>query len=315
MKNNQLTVSIGIPAYNEEANIGYLLESLLGQKVESAKLIEILVFDDGSSDSTAQIVDSFNNPTIKIFKGKNRIGQQLRQNQIVKNYKSDILIILEGDTLPHDEYTIEELIHPFTQKINKKLGMVVGVHKAMTPKMLFEKILFHGHHLKQGIFNKWKNGDNIYNCGGHSMKALSRNFTDNLTWPKDVPEDAFTYMQLNKLNFKIKRTRKAVAYIRNVNNFADRIKQCSKFQSGKKSLVKYFGDEAVNSEYKIPIFLIILETIKYFLRQPFWTLMYLFEVFINRIYTKNAQEFKAKHEVYYSSKILLRAQRSSIHAQ
>ena len=127
MKNKRLTVSIGIPTYNEEANIGYLLKSLLNQKLKSAKFVEILVFDDGSTDSTAQIVDSFNNPAIKIFRGKNRIGQQLRQNQIVKNYKSDILIILEGDILPHDEYTIEELILPFTQKINKILGMVVGI--------------------------------------------------------------------------------------------------------------------------------------------------------------------------------------------
>src|SRR5262245_1575021 len=47
------SVSVIVPARNEEANIEACLTSLLAQDVE----LEILVADDGSTDSTAAIVE------------------------------------------------------------------------------------------------------------------------------------------------------------------------------------------------------------------------------------------------------------------
>jgi glycosyltransferase involved in cell wall biosynthesis len=49
-------VSVVIPCFNEEANIGRCLDSLLSQK---AKPHEIIVVDGGSKDRTAEIVKSF----------------------------------------------------------------------------------------------------------------------------------------------------------------------------------------------------------------------------------------------------------------
>ena len=46
------TVTIGIPAYNEEQNIGVLLSKLLAQKQIHYKLKEILIYLDGSIDHT-----------------------------------------------------------------------------------------------------------------------------------------------------------------------------------------------------------------------------------------------------------------------
>ena len=48
----KLTVTIGIPAYNEEANVRNLLVSLLAQKETNFKLQEIIVVSDGSTDKT-----------------------------------------------------------------------------------------------------------------------------------------------------------------------------------------------------------------------------------------------------------------------
>lgn len=55
---NHYTISVIIPARNEEHNIGKLLKSLISQ---SYPIHEIIVVDDNSSDNTSQVVKSFQN--------------------------------------------------------------------------------------------------------------------------------------------------------------------------------------------------------------------------------------------------------------
>ena len=50
------TVTIGIPAYNESANIGRLINDVLGQKQNHFRLAKIIVVSDCSSDATVSIV-------------------------------------------------------------------------------------------------------------------------------------------------------------------------------------------------------------------------------------------------------------------
>ena len=49
---NTQSITIGIPAYNEEANIKYLLKLLLNQKIKNAAIHEVIVVSDGSTDGT-----------------------------------------------------------------------------------------------------------------------------------------------------------------------------------------------------------------------------------------------------------------------
>ena len=68
----KLTVTIGIPAYNEEKNIGRLLKSLSNQKGDDFTLNEIVVLSDGSTDMTNEIVHSQSklNRKVKLLAGK-----------------------------------------------------------------------------------------------------------------------------------------------------------------------------------------------------------------------------------------------------
>ena len=56
-----LTCSIGITVYNEQANIGRLLEALLNQKLESVIINEIIVIASGCTDNTEGVVQRFAN--------------------------------------------------------------------------------------------------------------------------------------------------------------------------------------------------------------------------------------------------------------
>lgn len=303
----KLNLSIGIPAFNEEGNIAHLINSVLAQRQSSFNLLEIIVIADGSQDKTVSIVRKFKNPRIKLVVGKKRLGQQFRQNQILKLYKGDVLIILEADILLYNDRSLGELVKPFLRKKFKKLGMVVGIPIAVKPKTFLEKILYHGSHLKTNVFKHWKNGKNLYVCGGHSMKALSRDFTKKLSWPKDVPEDAYTYLRLRDLGFDFFRNPKAKAYMRNTAKFKDRLKQVRKFVNGKKALKKYFPQDIIRTEYEIPLVMIIKYSIWEFLKNPIWTMLYFLEFAVNRFLTIKTGKFSYLYEPYGSTKTLIDA--------
>lgn len=301
----KLKVSIGVPALNEEKNIVLLLSTLLTQKRTNFELTEIIVITDGSTDATPELVKSIKNKKIKLIVGEKRRGQQERQNQIIEMYEGDILVLLEADILPATQLTIAELVKPFTMPNAETIGMVVGNARTVQARGFFEKIMTEGHIFKQKMFAEWKNGLNVYTAGGHAMKALSRTFTGQLHYPVNVPEDAYTYLALKNTHLRMVRRAKAVTYMRNVTHFTDRIRQCTKFQSGKKSLGRYFSKKLLHEAYDVPITILITNCLKEFFREPFWFSLYILEACINRMFSKHIQRFNALHTTYQSSKNLL----------
>ena len=69
--NGHPSVSLVIPAFNEEKYIGSLLDQMLHQDYPQDK-IEIFVADGGSSDKTREIVSTYagKNPRIKLLLNK-----------------------------------------------------------------------------------------------------------------------------------------------------------------------------------------------------------------------------------------------------
>ena len=67
-------ISVIIPARNEEKNIRACLDSIISQQYPS-HLLEIIVVDDAGTDSTADIVSSFNHPCLKLIRLSEEKGQ------------------------------------------------------------------------------------------------------------------------------------------------------------------------------------------------------------------------------------------------
>lgn len=303
MKRN-INLSVGIPAYNESENIIHLLDSLVSQKREGFTLLEIIVASDGSTDSTVNLVRRYKKFQIKIIEGKKRLGQQVRQNQLLRAFSGDVLAIIEGDILLADNSVLSQLVKPYLEgKMN--LGMVIGQGKPLKPEGFYERVLFHGLEFKRKLFASWRGGLNVYTAGGHSMKAVSRQFAERLSWPKHVPEDAYTFFRLKELGFDVVRNPKAQAYMRNVTNFSDRKKQVKKFMSGKKALENFFPKDWLLAEYMISPTFVLKSLYKYFKKEPVWTVLFLGELVTNRIAVLRRSAFSALHDIYSSSKKLV----------
>lgn len=73
----KLRCSVGVTAYNEEANIGHLLDALLNQHLFDVEITEIIVVASGCSDNTVPIVKRYmaDNPTIKLINQPQREGK------------------------------------------------------------------------------------------------------------------------------------------------------------------------------------------------------------------------------------------------
>jgi cellulose synthase/poly-beta-1,6-N-acetylglucosamine synthase-like glycosyltransferase len=100
------TVTIIVTAYNEERCIGAKLDNLLGLNYPS-ELVEVLVASDGSSDSTGEIVTSYDPRRVRLLHLEGRCGKTACQNAAAALASSEILVFtdattrLAGDALKH----------------------------------------------------------------------------------------------------------------------------------------------------------------------------------------------------------------------
>ncbi|MEI7812278.1 MAG: glycosyltransferase [Ignavibacteria bacterium] len=119
--------SILIPAHNEERVIGKTIEAMLRLNYPKDKL-EIIVINDGSSDSTRAIIESYATLDKRVVlydipKGQGGKGKSRTLNLGIKTAKSDVIAIYDADNTPDPNalrYLVIQLIS------NKELGAVIG---------------------------------------------------------------------------------------------------------------------------------------------------------------------------------------------
>jgi glycosyltransferase involved in cell wall biosynthesis len=106
-----LKVTIGIPSFNEEKNILNLLRSIVKQKSEHFTICEIIISDD-SSDNTIRLVEEFadsSETAIRCLHHSSRMGVGNAWNEIFLNAKGDVIVMYDGDVIPHED-SIQQLL-------------------------------------------------------------------------------------------------------------------------------------------------------------------------------------------------------------
>src|SRR3989344_5151286 len=90
-------VSIIIANYNGEDYLGTCLKSVL---LSSYKKFELLIVDDGSTDKSLEILDSFakQDNRLKIFTNGKNLGAAASRNAALAKAKGEIILFLDNDT-------------------------------------------------------------------------------------------------------------------------------------------------------------------------------------------------------------------------
>jgi biofilm PGA synthesis N-glycosyltransferase PgaC len=110
----EMKCSVGITAYNEEANIGQLLQAILDQRLYSVEISEIIVVASGCEDRTIDIVQEHmaKDPRIKLIVQERREGKTSAVNLFLQQAQEDICVLESGDTLPGED-SIEKMVRMF----------------------------------------------------------------------------------------------------------------------------------------------------------------------------------------------------------
>ena len=119
-----INCSIGIMAYNEEANIARTLQSVLEQTGPIVRIQEVIVVASGCTDRTVTIVSEMaqKESRIRLYVQENREGKASAINLFLKKATSSVVVLIGADVIP-EAFALENLCAPFQ---DPKIGMVGG---------------------------------------------------------------------------------------------------------------------------------------------------------------------------------------------
>jgi len=130
-------ISVVIPVYNESESIQLLLEEIIKVMHTNNYIFELIVVNDGSKDSTYEILENISNrieELIVIHLRKN-YGQTAAMSAGFNNTSGNIIVSLDGD-LQNDPKDIPELI----KNINQGYDLICGWRHNRKDKLIKRKI-------------------------------------------------------------------------------------------------------------------------------------------------------------------------------
>jgi len=102
MARTDLTFSIVVPTYNEEADIRRTCEALVGLKYPRK---EVIIVDGASTDNTVAIVDEYvQSHGFKLLHEARRRGVSAARNEGIRYASGEVVVILNADVFPRDDF-------------------------------------------------------------------------------------------------------------------------------------------------------------------------------------------------------------------
>lgn len=110
-------ISVIIPVYNAEKWLNRLIKSLKSQTI--FKKLDIIFVNDGSTDSSLDILNSINEPNIRIITQKNS-GVSCARNTGIKNAKSEYIAFIDAD-----DYIDNDFFETYLKQINNNYDLII----------------------------------------------------------------------------------------------------------------------------------------------------------------------------------------------
>lgn len=137
-------LSIVIPAYNSEKYIGRCINSVLCSTFSN---FEIVIVDDGSTDKTAQIINSYRDERVRVFHQKNQ-GVARARNFGIKNSRGKYIMFIDND-----DYIDKTYLYSYIRAIEKNDSDIVvgGYERVDTSGKILVKVT-----LKEDQWSKYR---------------------------------------------------------------------------------------------------------------------------------------------------------------
>ncbi|MEM4331071.1 MAG: glycosyltransferase [Candidatus Pacearchaeota archaeon] len=224
------SLSIIIPAYNEEETIKKTIESALNLDYPRDRF-EVIVIDDGSKDKTYQIAKSIKSKYLRVFTKKNE-GKAKALNLGISKARGDFIITMDADTFA-EKNAAKEMIKYFKDKEVMCVTPSMLIYK---PKTFWQKLqqgeylfgiylrkTFHileSIHVTPGAFSAYRKS--FFEKYGGFVGIEKGNLT----------EDLEMALRIQFLKYKIANAQKAVVYTIGPKNFKELTKQRKRWYTG-----------------------------------------------------------------------------------
>jgi len=142
-------ISIIIPCFNEESTIKTIINEVIKAKCHSLRK-EIIVVDDGSTDSTPKVLNKIKTKNIKIVRHKINKGKGAAFRSGFKKASGDIVLIQDAD-LEYDPNEYELLIKPI---LDGRADVVYG-SRLMSSKP--HRVLYYWHSVGNKLLTSFSN--------------------------------------------------------------------------------------------------------------------------------------------------------------
>lgn len=271
------TLTICIPAYNEEKNIERLLVILLKQQIPKNYCLRLIIIaSDGSSDNTVNIVKEIakKNKNVKLLDFKKREGKTKLMNIFFRSANEDILVMLDADVLPENEFTIANLILPFSQDAN--IALVSGNPKPIDKKYgLVGRASIFSYKLQKYLKENLRGGNNFYGCHGRIL-ALKKRFYKSTKMPVETSiNDGQLYLDCKEKKFDFVFISTAVVFYKPPTTVKDFLKQSQRFRLNSRIMERF---PSMKDEINIPKFFFLKGFLKNLRSDPVggltWAIIY-----------------------------------------
>ncbi|HOW34792.1 MAG TPA: glycosyltransferase [Candidatus Omnitrophota bacterium] len=143
-------ISIVIPAFNCEKTIAQNLTAILGQSL-AEKILEIIVIDDGSTDGTFSVVESFKG--VRCVRQKNA-GPASARNRGAAESKGAIIFFTDSDCIPEKDWLEKSLLHFDDPKVAVVAGSYgIANEENLLARCIYREIIFR-HNVRMPKFPK-----------------------------------------------------------------------------------------------------------------------------------------------------------------
>ncbi|MBN2014695.1 MAG: glycosyltransferase family 2 protein [Candidatus Altiarchaeota archaeon] len=228
--NEQPTVSVVVPAYNEEGTIREAIESLTA--VDYPKdLYEIIVVNDGSTDRTAEIVSEYEKKhNIVFINNKENSGKARALNMGIGKAKGELVACLDADTTIKPD-TIRKAIKHFN---GDRIGAVIIRVSVKEPKNWLEKIIAVEYNMGLGFYLKIYSFLNCLYLTPGQCSVYRRNMLLEIGGfdEKSIVEDMEIAYRIQKAHYKIKCCLSAEAHTKVPDNVRSLYHQRKRWYSG-----------------------------------------------------------------------------------